>query len=404
VTLDEAEKRRVTMERYMVISADAHAGVPDGGYRQYMERRHWRDYDEYLAGYEPGLRGHRLSFNNLGGEIFREEVTHEMDSQREVQAGGRSGAYDAARRLREMEADGIVADVLFPDGSLKNAAPFFASAKPGTWRQELQGVGARAYNRWLADFCSQNPGRHAGLAVITIHDIEGAVAEIRWAKDTGLRGVIIPASVGEGGLPFYNHPRYEPLWATCAETGLPIHTHVGSSMPEYGGLPGARYLFPTESAWLSHRPLWFLLWSGVFHRYPTLKMVFTEQGCTWVPDALQRMDRIYKDLFREARHTLPLSPTECWERQCFVSAMLRDPTERDARHHIGVNKIVWGSDYPHFEGSWPHSVRTLHNALNGVPEPDVRAMLGENAAQVYGFDVAKLRPVAERVGPRVSDI
>ncbi len=392
------------MDRYMIFSADGHAGLPDGGYRQYLESRYLDDYEEYLKGYEPGSRAHRKSLENLGGEVFGKKLTHEMDSQKEVESGGRVGAWDVERRMREMEADGIVAEVLFPDGSLKNDAPFFASSKPGFYPYELQAAGARAYNRWLADFCSPYPGRLAGLAVITVHDVEEAVSEVRWANDAGLRGVIIPASVGEDDLPFYNHPRYEPLWAACAETEMPLHTHVGSAVPDYGGLPGARVLFPTESGWFSHRPFWFLLWSGVFERYPSLKMVFAEQGSTWVPDVLLRMDTLYTDLFSDVQETLPLSPTEYWQRQCFVEAMFRDRTERDARHQIGVDQMTWGADYPHVEGSWPHSVATLHAALNGVPEHELRAILGENAVRIYGFDRDMLQSIANRVGPTVDEI
>ncbi len=393
------------MDRYMIISADGHAGVPEGGYRQYLESKYHDEYAEYLKGYPPGNGAHRKSLESLGGPVFGKKVTQETEAQKEVKAGGRVGAWDPDRRIKEVEADGIVAEVLFPDGSLQNNAPFFASSMPGSYPYELQAAGARAYNRWLADFCSKYPGRLAGLAVITIHDVEAAASEIQWAKQAGLMGVIMPASVGDSGdLPFYNHPRYEPIWATCAETALPLHTHVGSAVPDYGGLPGARLIFPTESSWFSHRPLWFLLWSGVFERYPNLKMVFTEQGSTWVSDILPRMDSMYNGLFRDIQETLPLSPTEYWERQCFVSAMFRDRTERDARHDIGVSKMVWGSDYPHVEGSWPHSVKTLHNALEGVPEEETRAMLGENALGVYGFDRKLLEPIASRVGPTIDEI
>ncbi|MCH7554166.1 MAG: amidohydrolase, partial [Chloroflexi bacterium] len=341
------------MQSYMIISGDGHAGVPDGGYRPYLESKHHDDYEEYLKGYLPGSRAHSKSLEVFGGEIFGQAVTEEIDTQKEVEAGGRAGAWDAGRRIREMEADGIVAEVLFPDGSLQNAAPFFAASKPGFYPYHLQEAGSRAYNRWLVEFCGQARGRLGGLAVVTIHDVDAAVQEIQWAKTNGLMGIIIPASVGEQGLPFYNHPRYEPIWAACAETELPLHTHVGSSVPDYQGLPGSRMLFPTESGWLSHRPLWFMLWSGVFERYPTLKMVFAEQGSTWVPDVLHRMDTLYKDLFRDSQKTLSLAPSEYWDRQCYVGAMFRDRTEREARRDIGVGKIVWGSDYPHIEGSWP---------------------------------------------------
>ena len=87
-------------------------------------------------------------------------------------------------------------------------------------------------------------------------------------------------------LPFYNHPRYEPLWSVCADLGMPLHTHVGSAVPDYGDLPGANALFAMESPFFSHRPFWFLIWGGVFENHPGLTMVFAEQGSDWVPDTL----------------------------------------------------------------------------------------------------------------------
>ena len=141
----------------------------------------------------------------------------EQDDTEAAIGGGRSGAFDADRRIEELEADGIVADVIFPDGTQDNTTPFDASSGPGAkgadW--ELQTVGAWAYNRWLADFCSLHPGRHAGIAVITVHDVDETVRQVTWAKEHGLRGVLLPAGVGP--LPFYNHPRYEPLWSVCEE-------------------------------------------------------------------------------------------------------------------------------------------------------------------------------------------
>ncbi|MBI3742905.1 MAG: amidohydrolase family protein, partial [Chloroflexi bacterium] len=97
-------------------------------------------------------------------------------------------------------------------------------------------------------------------------------------------------------------------------------------------------------------------------------------------------------------------PKEYWDRQCYVEAMFRSPDEAAIRYKTGVHKIMWGSDYPHFEGSWPHSKRTLHGGLAGLPKAEIAAMLGENAAKVYGFDLKQLRPVADRVGPTVAEI
>jgi predicted TIM-barrel fold metal-dependent hydrolase len=387
------------LDRHTVISADCHAGapLPEGGYRAYVDLSHRDAYDTFLV-------EQQRRFDEQVQRLFGDEVKAELDTEEAVVKGGKSGAWNPSRRVQELEADGIVADVIFPDVSQNNAAPFFAASGPSApgadWA--LQAVGARAYNRWLAEFCATNPGRHAGIALITIHDIEESVKEIRDAQRTGLRGILLPAGVGE--LPFYNHPRYELIWATCEELGLPIHTHVGTATPDYGDLPGAGALFASESAWFSHRPFWFLVWGGVFERHPGLTMVFAEQGADWVPDVLRRLDRIYNGLFRHEQARLPLPPSAYWERQCYVQAMFRDRREADMRHEIGVHKLFWGSDYPHYEGSWPNSRRLLHNALEAAPEPELRAILAANAAKVYRFDLGQLDAIAARVGPYVSEI
>lgn len=387
------------MQRYTVISADCHGGATDsqGGFTQYVD-----------AAYLDRLREHtaekRRKFNESLAKLFDPEFMAEQDDTEAASAGGRSGAYDADRRIVELQADGIVADVIFPDGSQDNTTPFDASSGPGSkgadW--ELQTVGAWAYNRWLADFVALHPGRHAGIAVITVHDLDETVRQVTWAKEHDLRGVLLPAGVGT--LPFYNHPRYEPLWAVCADLGMPIHTHVGSAVPDYGDLPGSNALFAMESTFFSHRPFWFLIWGGVFENHPDLTMVFAEQGSDWVPDTLQMMDNMYGYMFRHEQGRLKSRPSEYWRRQCFVQAMFFRASEANLRHKIGIENMLWGSDYPHYEGSWPNSRKVIHEALHGAPESEIRAILGENAARLYGFDLAVLDQIAADVGPTIDEI
>src|SRR5262249_51183021 len=153
----------------------------------------------------------------LMARLFARDFMAKQDETEAAAKGGRSGAWDPVRRIEELEADGIVADVIFPDGSQDNAPPFMAAAGPGAVgaAHALQVAGAEASNRWLADCVAENPGRHAGVALMTVHDIEAAVKQIRWAKQHGLRGVLLPAGVG--ALPFSPHPRYEPIWQECEE-------------------------------------------------------------------------------------------------------------------------------------------------------------------------------------------
>ena len=295
-----------------------------------------------------------------------------------------------------------MADIIFPDGSQDNDAPFLAAHGPGAIGAdfELQSAGAWAYNRWLAEFCAHNPSRHAGIAVMTIHDVDEAVAQITRGREDGLRGVLLPAGVGE--LPFYNHPRYEPIWAASADLRLPLHTHVGSSTPDYGELPGVGPIFAQESLWFSHRPLWFLIWGGALERYPDLKLVFAEQGADWVPDTLRIMDNMYLHMFRHEQQRLSLKPSEYWQRQCYVEAMFLSRREARMRDRIGVANMLWGSDYPHYEGSWPNSKALIQRALRDVPAHETRAILAENAAALYGFDLAELDAIGARVGPELG--
>jgi len=385
------------MPRYTVISTDCHAGpsYADGSFYQYVDP----DYREQCR-----VHSERAieEFQARLARLFAPEFTAIQDGTQAAQQGGREGAFDITRRLGELEADGVVAEVIFPDGSQRNPAPFFAANGPGAKDADhrLQAVGAWAYNRWLADFCGAHPGRHAGIALVTIHDVSEAVRQLEWAREHGLRGALLPAGVGD--LPFYNHPRYEPLWSAASDLAMPLHTHVGSATPDYQDLPGDGALFAYESLFFSHRPLQFLILGGVFERHPRLRVVFAEQGCEWVPEALAMLDRIVAGMFRHERGRLSLMPSEYWKRQCFVQAMFLARSEVEAREAIGVANMLWGSDYPHYEGSWPHSARAISETLAGLPDAHVRAILSHNAARVYGFDLTRLDPIGAYIGPEVD--
>ena len=337
-------------------------------------------------------------------ELFDADFRAQQDNSAAAQRGGRHGVWDPALHLEELALDGVVADVLFPDVSQQNAPPFQADAGPGAVgaNHALQAVGAWAYNRWLADFVSHAPDRLGGLALMTIHDIDAAVAQVRWAREHGLRGVLLPAGVGN--LPFYHHPRYEPIWSACSDLGMPIHTHVGSATPDYGDLPGSLTLFATESMWFSHRPFWFLIWGGVFERHPRLKMVFAEQGSDWVPELLELLDRMYHTMFRHEQKRLSVPPSEYWHRQCTVQSMFLSRREVAQRHEIGLENMTWGSDYPHYEGSWPNSLRCLREMLHDVSAPEIEALLSRNAARIYGFDLERLAAVSAALPAGVADL
>lgn len=380
-------------ERYTVISADCHAGADLHQYRDYLEHRHLELFDEWA-------RTYAVPYADLLGED-----------------GSRN--WDSERRLGEMESDGIAAEVIFPntippfypEPSLKAQAP---GASEGDL--ELRWAGLRAHNRWLVDFCAAAPGRRAGIAQIMLHDVDAAVAEIHWSAEAGLRGgILLPgAPPGSGLAPLYSTD-YDPIWRACADAGLPINHHSGSAVPALGDQPIDEVTFLLEVTWWAHRAFWHLVFGGVLDRYPNLQFVFTEQGTSWIPETLGTLDYFYHRMSTaegsqeyEWGHPvvekLALRPSEYWARQCHVGSSFMRPAEAVLRHAVGVERIMWGSDYPHRESSFPFSREALRLTFSGVDPAEATRMLGANAAELYGFDLDLLAPVAARIGPTHAEI
>lgn len=388
-------------ERYLLISADCHAAPRPQDSRSYLDPE-WREaFDAWLA--DDAGRQRRME-EHIGGMLFADETLGEFEDKEKVAEGGRDGGWDSARRLRELDADGVVGEVIFPNDEV-NPLPFDVGLMTYQYQQEPARwlAGCRAYNRWLADFCNDAPGRRAGVGLITVDDIDTTVKEVEWLREHGVfGGILLPG--GTGGNPYYNHPRYESLWAACEDLDMPVHTHSGWT-PNYGNFSGSIGIYLYEITWWAHRPFWLLIWSGVFERHPRLRFVMSEQKADWMIPALELLDsRHQMPMFRQLRKELPLKPSEYFRRQCFLGASFMDEGEWDTRRELGIDKLMWGSDYPHLEGCWPHTLETLQHIFDGVPSRDVARMIGYNTAEVYGFDVDALLPLAAELGPPLERI
>jgi predicted TIM-barrel fold metal-dependent hydrolase len=268
-------------------------------------------------------------------------------------------------------------------------------------------AGARAHNRWLAELCATSPERRAGVAIVPIFDVDAAVAEIVRTRESGLRGGVLIPSMWQP-YPPYHDPCYDPVWATCAELSLPVHVHSGSAdKASYGPHVG---LYVTEVRWWSSRPLWFLIWSGAFDRHPGLRFVVTECGAFWATDLLWMMDTAFdrehgaKKLGEQLTANLQRRPSEVFDAQCAIGASNTRRRELARRYEIGVGNLMWGNDFPHPEGTWPHTREWLRDAFHDIPVDETRAILGGSAAELYGFDRAVLAPLAARIGPTPADL
>jgi predicted TIM-barrel fold metal-dependent hydrolase len=394
------------MDRYAVISSDTHAGPPSEAYRAYIDPAYREAFDRDL---ETALALRSLILESASEEQakFREEWEAETGD------GGARASHDPAIRNAELDKEGIAGEVIFPDADVLGggaSAPFSAGLQSsGELDGDLVMVGARAHNRWLAELCSDSPERRCGVATIPIlHDVDSAVAEMRRVADAGLRAMLIPTLWG--ARPAYHDPVYEPVWAAAEDLGLTVAIHSGGASKDILPGPGMVPIYATEAWWWAARPLWVLVWSGVFDRHPGLKIAVTEDGAWWLPDIVERMDekwlgghntRKFGNLFREA---IQRKPSEYLGTNVFLGASTPTRHEISTRSRVGVRTLLWGNDFPHPEGTWPHTRQSIRDMFHDVPSEETAQMLGLTAAEVYRFDLDKLAGTVARIGPTHEEV
>ncbi len=388
-------------KRYLLISSDCHAGADLPDYKPYLERR-WQD-----------------EFDAWAADFF--DPWADIDAESEWKAGVSSFMsplnWDSKKRLEVLETEGIAAEVLFPN----TVPPFFPNgllAAPGPRNRdeyERRWAGLRAHNRWLKDFCDEVPGRRFGVAQLLIDDVDDTVAEIRWAKENGLAEVMLPS---DHHMKLHNlyHRNLDPVWAVCEELDMPIGRHgsvVGSAL-EAESVDAAHACGVYETTYFGHRTLFQLVLSGVFDRFPKLKLVFTELGAAnWILESMARLDgfcmgskikgSIPAMFAGAAVEQLSMMPSDYVRRNCYFSTTINE-VDVEGRDQLGIDRIMWGADFPHHEGTVPYTLKVLRATVSEVPEDELRVMFAETAAGVYGADLEFLQGVADRVGPTPEEV
>ena len=374
------------MSSYRVISSDNHVFEPADLWTSRIEPA-FRDRAPHIARDDDGAdywwcdgkRRISLSAGTQAGKRFEEpEKLSPKHTADEIRPGG----YIPEEHIKDMDLDAVDVSVIYPTvGFLMYAVP----------DSDLMTAICRVYNDWLGEFCSPFPKQLKGIVMLNVDDPMVGVRELeRCAKLDGVVGAMIPVFPREGMR--YYQPEFEPLWAAAQDLGIPLSLHVSSNRPGSGQEIGIKNVL--THSFLCNTDHWVrmsladMIYIGVFERYPKLIVGAVEHELSWVPFFLNRLDDIYTQRVIEQeryRYKEDMLPSDYFHRNVFLGFQ-EDSLGIQLRNIIGVDKIMWGSDYPHVESTFPRSRQILEEILVDCTDKEKAQIAGGNAARIYHLD------------------
>jgi predicted TIM-barrel fold metal-dependent hydrolase len=364
------------MTKPEIISADSHVQEPPelfekwipSKYRDKIPRVEERDGGRYIV--FDGMRPRRL-------DVAEKEVT-EDDENREFRSDD-EGGRNIDRRLKDLERDGVTKEVIYPNSSLM----LYCADDAG-----YQFAIARAYNDWCIDLFGANGKPFTPVGIVPVRDIALAVKEVERIAKLGYRSIKVPISVRDKP---YNLPDYDPLWSAINDAGMVLSLHAFAESEdrypadwgEKTGIGGAlNHMAMSMVEGMS--PVSLLIASGALQRYPDMKFVVVECGAGWLAWLLYLLDEQAEKKHMWVKPKLDLKPSEYFKRQGAVT-FSDDPIALHNIKFTGADGLLWGSDYPHDEGTFPHSQSVIERTFKDISETDKRKIVYDNAARMYGL-------------------
>ncbi len=376
------------MDNLLVISSDSHVFEPpslwteriDPEFRDRAPRmERVGDADHLIVEKDQMVAGIGL-ISNAGARFDNPEQISAHGRFEDVHVGG----YDPAQHIRDMKIDSVSGELLYPSQGLF----YFKVAD-----SRLMSAIFRAYNDWLAEFCSFNPARLKGVAMINLDDVAEGVAELQRCANMGMAAAMITEYPQEDRR--YDSPEYEPFWAAAQDLDMPISLHTATRREGRSRGAGAKSVRDASGratkVFYPATSMCDIIFSGVFERYPKFKLAIVEFELSWVPYLLDSMDYTYVERQEEALYRFRgnVRPSDFFRNNVYLSFQ-EDAVGIRLRDIIGVDRLMWGSDYPHSESTFPRSREVLSEILEGVPEAEQASIVGGAAAALYGFNVEGL--------------
>jgi predicted TIM-barrel fold metal-dependent hydrolase len=373
------------MSSSLVIDADGHVLEPIWIWEEYLEKKEFLPKAPTFFDDEDGdqmfmLDGVVLTKKGglgVGGRNVRKKWDNKLRKQRweEQEPGG----FDPHARIKDMDEENVRMVLLYPTIGLR-----FTALDDG----KLAAALCRAYNKWLADYCSAYPDRLFGVATIPVQEPELAVQELRFAVEKlGFRGALIrPNPVAGRNM---DHPDLYPIWQAAQDLNCVIGVHEGGNVRNNNQIGQDRfdnfaYVHAVAHPMEMQMALMCMCFGGVFEKFPNLKVVFLESGGGWLPFWLERLDGHFEKLgwlIPECK----MLPSEYFKRQCLIQVEADEKTLPMVNQLVGEDHIVWGSDYPHFDCNWLGAINEFRSL--GLPTTAQDKILGETVARTFGLPV-----------------
>ena len=388
-----AQAPRSTANRLRVVDADAHLDPPHEMWGEYLPAALRELAPRIEEGEEHDwvvFEGERRPLRMINNQAGRSGKDFKMSGKRSEQRQ----AWLPAQRLGDMDTDGIDAAVLFGGGPL------------GTSNSELYIASFETYNRWLWDFCGADRKRLVGVAYLPMRDVDETIGLLRQAAKLGHRTVNIPAfpqsadgisssarvkaiRSGQGaaltgdptGQRSYAEPQFDRLWAEICELDMTVTIHLGGRIPRFGE---KQHFLPdmVMSKFAMAEPIAIMIFNGIFQRFPKLRFVSVESGVGWFSFMAEYMDRTWEKQRYWTESPLTEKPSFYMDRNVYGS-FINDRMGILLRNEPGGRNIMWSSDYPHSETSFPNSHAVIARDFVDIPEADVRKIVCERARRLY---------------------
>jgi len=359
------------MANERIISADSHVGIRDDAVLAHLPAQHREGYQQARMAHAQRLLA-RARKKGAGGELPI------ASADKPWAAAGRPGEFDPIERLKDMDTDGVEAEVLYSD--IEAGASFHQMKAGGRL------AAFRAFNDAALEFASADPKRLVVVTLVPIVEVKEAVAEVERLAREGARAFMLPLYPTDLGLPPYFDAGYAPLWSAIEETGIPISQHVGANEALWHVL---RYdTTPAKGIFQSLPPVFMAevlanwIVGGVFQRHPKLQVVLVEAGLGWIPYFLERLDTMQTRHGWDPFEMIPERPSHYWHQNMWAT-FEEDTYGVSQRHRLGVDNLMWATDYPHPDSTWPHSQKVLETHFADVPVEEARPMIGGTAARLY---------------------